>query len=87
MSEIKPFPGGRGKTPTFHALELDTLQDSRRSYARLIEAYATGQTSESQTRTIAYLLGGYLQYLKMEADLRIEERLTAIEDELLERPK
>ena len=76
------YPGGRGCKATFTDLNLDTVEDTRASYAALIKAYAAGETSENQARALAYLFAGYLQYWRTVKDLDIEQRLDAIEESL-----
>ena len=80
MSEaLTTFPGGRGKKATFTGLNLDTLDDTRQSFARVIREYSTGDISENMARTLGYLLSNYLAYWKHADDLRIEARIQAIE--------
>ena len=88
MSEkaLTTYPGGRGKTSTFTGLQLDTLENSRKTFARVIEGYATGEVSESQSRTLAYLLGGLLSYWKVELDLRVQEDIDEIKAQLAQLP-
>lgn len=65
-------------------LRLNTLENSRKSYARILRAYLRGELPTEQARTLGYLMTGLLQYWRLESDLRIEERLTEIEDQLAE---
>jgi hypothetical protein len=61
-------------------LRLNTLQNSRKSYARVIREYAQGKIEEKYARTLAYLLTGFLSYWKEEREGRVEAKL----DELME---
>ena len=81
------FAGGRGKTSTFTGVEVDTLVQCRETFGRITKAYAAGEISENQSRTIAYLLSQMLSYWRLESDLRIEERLAEIERRLEEARK
>lgn len=65
-------------------LRLNTLTNSRKSYARVIAAYMRGDMEETKARTLGYLLSGLLQYWKAEKDFSIEERLDALEKKLKE---
>jgi hypothetical protein len=63
-------------------LRLNTLQNTRKSYARIIRDFMADEMNVEKGRAVAYMLNGYLQFWKLEADLRIEDRLQAIEDKL-----
>lgn len=63
-------------------IDVSTLKSSRETYGRLVEAYALGAVSEKKVKTLSYLMNGLLAYWRQEADLRIEERLEAIEEAL-----
>ena len=63
-------------------LRLNTLENSRKTYNRVARAYLAGEIDTEKARGLGYLLNGILQYWKLEADLRIEERLDAIEEQL-----
>ena len=65
-------------------LRLNTLENSRKTYNRVARAYLAGEIDTEKARGLGYLLNGILQYWKLEADLRIEERLDAIEVKLQE---
>ena len=78
------YPGGRGKKSTFEGIEVHSLLACRETFGRITKAYAAGEISETQSRTLAYLLTGMLSYWKLESDLRIEERLAEIERRLEE---
>ena len=81
MSDIiKTHPGG--KKSRFDSIDLSTPESSRETFARVIEEYAAGEISESQSRTMSYLLSNYLSYWKFLKDIEIEERLEAIEQAL-----
>ena len=66
-------------------LRLNTLENAKRSYNRIIQAYLRDELPTEKARTLGYLLTGALQYWRLEADLRVEERLTAIEEALEKR--
>lgn len=68
-------------------LRLNTLENSRKSYARVIREYQAGNIEDQQARTLGYLLSGLLSYWRLESDLRVEERLEKIERALEERTK
>ena len=66
-------------------LRLNTLENSRKSYNRIAVAYLNDEMPSEKARTLGYLLNGILQYWRLEADLRIEERLDVIEDAIREK--
>lgn len=77
---IRAYPGG--KKSTFEGIDLSTPEASRETFARVITEYAAGEISESQSRTMSYLLSNYLSYWKFLKDCELEERLEAIEQAL-----
>ena len=66
-------------------LRLNTLQNAKQSYNRIIQAYLRDEIPTDKARCLGYLLTGVLQYWKLEADLQIEQRLAAIEAALEDR--
>ena len=68
-------------------LRLNTLSNAKRSYNRIIGAYLRGELSTEKARTMGYLLTGVLQYWRLESDLRVEERLDAVEAAIAEGKK
>ena len=81
---LSTYPGGRGKKSTFTGIEVDSLVACRETFGRITKAYAAGEVSESQSRTIAYLLTGMLSYWRLEADLSIQEDIEQIKAQLAE---
>ena len=73
-----------GPSPIFNNLytRLQTLQGAKAVYCEVIDSYAKSEINESNARTLGYLLAGLLAYFRHEADVRIEERLDAIEQAL-----
>ena len=65
-------------------LRLNTLENSRKSYNRIARAYLSGEIDTEKARTLGYLMNGILQFWRLEADIRTEERLDEIEEMLLE---
>ncbi len=65
-------------------LQFDTLENTRKSYARILEAYARSEISERNLRAFTYALSGYLSYWKLEKDIDIERRIEEIEAQLWE---
>ena len=76
------YTGGRGNKATFTGLKLDTLEECRESYTRVLHAYAAGEISENMARALSYLFTGLLNYWKLEKDIEIEKRIAAIEETL-----
>jgi len=70
--------GGGGKTEEVE-FDLSTLEESRKTYSRIVEAYAAGAISEQKARTLGYLMSNLLPYWKLESDVRLEERVEQIE--------
>ena len=63
-----------------------THEKARLSLGRLIRQYSQGDEIESQTfRDIIYAMNTLLSYFKLDAEIQIEERLTALEDAAAER--
>jgi len=61
-------------------LWLNTLENSRRTLARLIRAYHSDPTADSQKfRTEVYALRTMVDFFKLENDQQIAERIEAIE--------
>ena len=65
-------------------LRLNTLENCRKSYNRIIRDYLAGGMDTETGRAVAYMLNGLLQYWRLEKDIEIERRLEAIEQRLHE---
>lgn len=63
-------------------VRLNTLTNSRHSFARVIREYVAGKLEESEARTLAYLFSRYLEYWKVEQGLELERRLDELERKL-----
>jgi hypothetical protein len=74
MAVIERDPPG-----TLPRLALNTLVNTRKSYARLIRAYTRGTVPEAQFKTLAYGLGGLLGYWREEKAVELEKRIDALE--------
>ena len=61
-------------------LRLNSLENSRKSFARLIRMYLADEMDRVMFRDLVFAMGGYLGYWKVEMETDIEERLTALED-------
>ena len=61
-------------------LPMKTHDHARRTLARMIRAYHNGELESQKFRDLVYGLSTMLAYFKHAADLKIEERLQAIED-------
>ena len=61
-------------------LRLNTLENTKRSYCKLVRAFWANEVDESKARTAAYLLNGVLQYWRLESDLKNEERIERLEE-------
>jgi hypothetical protein len=60
-------------------LALNSLVNTRKSYARLIRAYTRGTVPEAQFKAVCYGLGGLCAYWKEEKAVELEKRIEAIE--------
>ena len=60
-------------------LRLNTLENSRKSFARIIRMYSRGEIGRILFRDLAYGFTGFLSYWRLEKDTEIEARLEAIE--------
>ena len=58
---------------------------ARLSLARLIRSFHRGELKEDKFRALIYGMNCLLGYFKLAADIRIEDRLDAIEDQLSEK--
>ena len=68
-------------------LRLNTLANVKSSYNRLIGAYLRNEIDTEKARGLGYLMNGVLQIWKLEADLRVEERVDADESAIAEGKK
>jgi hypothetical protein len=64
---------------TLPRLALNTLVNTRKSYARLIRAYTRGTVPEAQFKAICYGLGGLCAYWKEEKAVELERRIDELE--------
>ena len=79
---METYKGGRGKKPTFSDFRLDTLDETRETFASIIKAYGSGEISESMGRALTYMLSNYLNYWKLIEDVEIAKKLEEIEARL-----
>lgn len=63
-------------------MRLSTHDNARRALASLINKRRRGELDTTEFRDLTYGFGKLLEYFKFAADLRIEERLDAIEERL-----
>lgn len=77
-------PATRDKKPRGGTvrLTLNTVTNSRLTLGRLMRARVAGKIDRELFRDLCYGFEKQLQYWKLEADLRIEGRLDAIEAKL-----
>lgn len=68
-----------GSIALLQNLQFDSLENTRQSYAEILEAYARNEISERNLRAFTYALSGYLNYWKLEKDIEIEERIEELE--------
>ena len=64
-------------------LRLNSLENTRKSFCRILREYEAGRLEDGKARTLGYLLNGILQYWRLERDIRIEEEIETIKEELL----
>ena len=64
---------------------LDTVANGRKSMTRVIRLYHKGEITGEEAKMLRHLMTGLLDWFKLETDLRIEERLEAIEKVLEKR--
>jgi hypothetical protein len=64
-------------------LRLNSYENTKRSYARIIREYAQDRMEERKARTLGYLLSNYLAYWKFEIDRDMEAEIR----EILERER
>ena len=65
-------------------LALDTFEESRESFARILKAYAETEINHDYFRDLVYGMSGYLQYWRTDIELKdikeIRERLDYLEN-------
>jgi hypothetical protein len=66
---------------------LRTHDSARRTLASFIRAYRRGELDKDLYRGLVYGMSALLGYFKLESDLRIEERLDAVEAAIAEAKK
>jgi len=81
VEEITMDGHHKEKSAYLQNVNLTDIDGTMDFYRQVIEGFINGHAvSESDMRAIVYALRGYLDYLKHKDDLRIEERLEAIEE-------
>jgi hypothetical protein len=63
-------------------IPLANLEDAKREYQRLYNAYFDGSIPRDKARTCGYLLSGLLSLFKVEVDAELLKRMDSIEQEL-----
>ena len=78
-SDSKELGGVGFKTKLY----LNTLENSRKTFARLLRKYARGEIDRVLYRDLVYGLTGYLGFFRTEIELQtvreLEDRLKALE--------
>ena len=81
MQDIEPIDAGGGYFSG--RIHLNTLENSRKTYARLLRKYAAGELDRTVFRDLCYGLTGYLAYFRTEIELKelreLEERIRELE--------
>ena len=71
----------KSKMTYLQNVNLTDIDNTMEFYRNLIEGYVHGHAvPEKDLRALVYALRGYLDYLKHKDDLRLEERLEAVEE-------
>ena len=60
-------------------LRLDTIDNTKRTYQRLLSAYAAGKLDPDLYRGLIYGMSGYLNLLKIESDIVAADALKQAE--------
>jgi hypothetical protein len=66
-------------------MNLSTLEDTRRTFSRVIRRYNSGKLTAEEAKTFAYLFSQLLAYWRTENELRLEARLDELEADLNQR--
>lgn len=66
----------------FQRFPLDTAETARRSFARLIRAYAKGLIDRDLYRDLVYGMAAYTQAIKTTRDDDLEKRISNLEGAL-----
>ena len=63
-------------------VNIDGVDDGIKFFVDAIEKYCRAELSEGNIRTITYAMNGLLGWFKHKDDLRIEERIDALEKQM-----
>lgn len=63
-------------------LRLDTISATRETFAQLIEEHGAGKVDRQLFRDLSAALNGFLAYLKLEAEIDVEDRLAELESRM-----
>jgi len=72
----------RDTPPPLPRLALNTLENARKSYARLIRGYMAGKIPEPIFKAVCYGLSGFLGYWREEKSIELERRIEMIEQSI-----
>lgn len=61
-------------------LRLNSLENARKSFTRIVREYNAGRLPEQRARTLGYLFNVLLTYFKTERDDDLLKRLEALEE-------
>ena len=78
IGQCQGMPGGGGN-PSVIEFTTGTAAETRQTLERIAKSFTTGDISEGQARALVYIFNGLLGYYRLESDLRIDERLEALE--------
>ena len=81
MAVFEPIDAGGGYFSG--RIHLNSLENARKTFARILRKYAAGELDRTVYRDLVYGLGGYLAFFRTEIELKelreFEERLRELE--------
>jgi len=63
-------------------LRLNSLENSRKSFARIIRLYMCGELDRVMFRDLVFAMSGLLGFWRAEKELDIEDRLLSLEEQI-----
>jgi len=68
-------------------LVLKTIKGTKSSMGRVVKEYTKGRVEHSTMKNLTNFFNSYISILRLEADLRIEERIKDLESKLNDNSK
>lgn len=82
MSDTEQKTEAKTAYPIPFQLRLGSIKSCRQTMTRLVREYGAGKVDDGTYRAVIWGLGQLISYWRLETDLRIEDRIDAIEKAL-----